>query len=308
MFEQEGALWDLCSVQGFVILEDGNLGSREQAASLADKTLGIARRLGHLGAEYLVLIDRIRRVAMLGDLPQVEALGLQIVDIGERGGLPWRYVGHIYLGLAAHWRGNTPQAEAELRRAVELEPPGAFAGLSAAVLARHLAHHGRADEVMELLESGRSTLPSLDRVNSWGSWSCLLNFVEACYVCDLYDQAASMAPLVERALELLGRSFVTLDGGRLVDTRAGLAAAAARRWEAAERHFGIAREVAARMSNRVELADLCRLHARMLLDRGGTGDHERAAEMLQEALSAYRTFGMPAYTAEAERLQRLAGL
>ena len=128
VFEQERALWDLCSVQGFVIYEDGNLGSREQAASLADKTLGIAKRLGHLGAEYLVLIDRIRRAAMLGDLPQVEALGPQIVDIGERGGLPWRYVGHLYLGLAAHWRGNTEQAEAELRSAVELEPPGAFAG------------------------------------------------------------------------------------------------------------------------------------------------------------------------------------
>ena len=187
VFEQESALWDLCSVQAFVIYEDGNLGSREQAASLADKTLGIAERLGHLGAEYLVLADRIRKAAMLGDLPQVEALGPQIVDIGERGGLPWRYVGHLYLGLAAHWRGNTEQAEAELRSAVELEPPGAFAGLSAAVLARHLAYYGRADEVMELLESGRSKLPSLDRVNGLGSWSCLLNFVEACYLCDLYD-------------------------------------------------------------------------------------------------------------------------
>jgi len=215
-------------------------------------------------------------------------------------------LGHLYLGLAAHWRGNTEQAEAELRSAVELEPPGAFAGHSAAVLARHLAYHGRADEVMELLESGRSKLPSLDRVNSWGSWTCLLNFVEACYLCDLYDQAASMAPLVERALELLGRSYVAHDGGRLVDTCAGIAAAAARRWEEAERHFGIAREVAAQMSNRLELADLCRLHARMLRDRGGAGDHERAAEMLQEASSAYRTFGMPAYAAEAERLRRLA--
>jgi tetratricopeptide (TPR) repeat protein len=254
---------------------------------------------------FLVLGDRTRRAAMLGDLPQVEALGPQIVDIGERGGLPWRYYGHIYLGLAADWRGNTEKAEAELRSAVELEPPGAFAGTCAAVLARHLAYRGRADEVMELLESGRSTLPSLDRVNSLGSWNCLLNFVEACYVCDLYDQAASMAPLVERALELLGRSYVTHDG-RLVDTRAGLAAAAAGHWEEAERHFGIAREVAAQMSNRVELADLYCLHARMLLDRGGTGDHERAFEMLQEALSAYSTLGMPAYAAEAERLQRLA--
>jgi tetratricopeptide (TPR) repeat protein len=306
VFEQERALWDLCSVQGFVIYQDGALGSREQAARLADKTLGIAKRLGHLGAEQLVLIDRTRRAAMLGDLPQVEALAPQIVDIGERGGLPWRYVGHLYLGLAAHWQGNTEQAEAELRSAVELEPPGAFAGQCAAVLARHLAYHGRANEVMELLESGRSKLPGLDRVNSWGSWLCMLNFVEACYLCDLYDQAASMAPLVERALELLGRSYVPYDG-RLVDTYAGLAATAARRWEEAERYFGIAREVAAQMSNRVELADLYRLHARMLLDRGGTGDHERAAEMLQEASSAYRTFGMPGVAAEAERLQRLAG-
>jgi hypothetical protein len=30
--------------------------------------------------------------------------------------------------------------------------------------------------------------------------------------------------------------------------------------------------------------------------------HERAAEMLEDALSAYRTLGMPTYAAEAERL------
>jgi class 3 adenylate cyclase/tetratricopeptide (TPR) repeat protein len=302
VFERESALWDLCSVQAFVIYEDGALGSREQAASFADKTLGLAERLGHLGAAFLVLADRIRNAAMLGDLPQVEALGPQIVDIGERGGLPWRYVGHLYLGSAAHWRGNADRAEAELRKAVELEPPGAFAGLSAAVLARHLAYYGRVDEVMELFELGRSKLPSLDRVNGLGSWSCLLNFVEAFYLCDLYEQAASLAPLVERALEFLARSYITHDG-RLVETRAGLAAAAARRWEAAERHFGIAREIAEQMSNRLELADLSRLHARMLLDRGSTGDHARAAEMLEGALAAYRTFGMPGYAADAERLR-----
>jgi class 3 adenylate cyclase/tetratricopeptide (TPR) repeat protein len=305
VFERESALWDLCSVQAFVIYEDGALGSREQAARLADKTLGLAERLGHLGAAFLVLADRIRNAATLGDLPQVEALGPQIVDIGERGSLPWRFVGHLYLGSAAHWRGNADRAETELRKAVELEPPGAFAGLSAAVLARHVAYYGRSDEVMELFESGRSRLPRIDRVNGLGSWSCLLNFVEAFYLCDLYEQAASLAPLVERALEVLGRSYITHDG-RLVLTRAGLAAAAARRWEEAERQFRMAREVAAQMSNRLEMADLCRLHARMLLDRGDSGDDARASGMLKEALSAYSTFGMPVYAAEAERLLRQA--
>jgi class 3 adenylate cyclase/tetratricopeptide (TPR) repeat protein len=302
-FERESALWDLCSVQAFVIYEDGALGSREQATRLADKTLGIAERLGHHGAAFLVLCDRIREAAMLGDLPQVEALGPQILDIGERGGLPWRYLGHLYLGLAAHWRGNAERAEAQLRNAVELEPPGAFAGQSGSLLARHLAYQERAAEVTELFESAKSQskLPSLSRVNGIGSWSCMLGFVEAFYLCGLHEQAASLSPLLDRVLEL-GRRWITFDG-RLVETRAGLAAAAARRWDEAERYFGVAHSVAKEMSNRRELADLGRLHAQMLLDRGGTGDYERAAEMLEGALAAYREFGMPGYVADVERLR-----
>ena len=214
-----------------------------------------------------------------------------------------RYFGHLYLGLAAHRRGNAERAEAQLRNAVELEPPGAFAGQSAAVLARHLAYHGRADEVLELFESARSKLPSLDRVNGMGSWSCLLNFVEAFYLCGLNEEAAALSPLLEGIFEF-DKRWISYDG-RLMGTRAALAAAAARRWEEAERHFGIAREVAAQMSNQVELADLRRLHARMLLDRGGD-DHTRAAEMLEGALAAYRDFGMPGYVAESERLLRQA--
>jgi hypothetical protein len=132
----------------------------------------------------------------------------------------------------------------------------------------------------------------------------MLGFVEALYLCGLHEEAAALSPLMERVLEH-GKTWLTYDG-RLLETRAGLVAAAARRWDDAERQFGIAREVAEQMSNQLELADLGRLHAKMLLARGGKGDHERAAEMLQHALSAYRTFGMPAYAAEAERLQRRA--
>jgi tetratricopeptide (TPR) repeat protein len=303
-FERESALWDLCSVQAFVIYEDGNLGSREQATRLADKTLGLAERLGHLGAAFMVLSDRIRAAAMLGDLPQVEALGLKIVDIGERGGLPWRYLAHLYLGLAAHRRGDAERAEAQLRNALELEPQGAFAGQSAAVLARHLAYYGRTEEVMDLFESARSKLPRLERVNGIGSWSCLLNFVEAFYLCGLHEEAVALSPHVERVLEL-DKRWISFDG-RLAETRAGLVAAAARRWEEAERHFALAREIAKQMRNRLEVVDLDRLEAGMLLYRGVSSDYIRAAQMLEEAALAYREFGMPAYAAEAERLGRQA--
>jgi class 3 adenylate cyclase/tetratricopeptide (TPR) repeat protein len=304
VFERESALWGLCSVQAFVIYQDGTLGSREQATRFADKALGIAERLGHLGAAFMVLLDRIREAAIRADLPRVEALGPQILDIGERGGLPWRYVGYIYLGLAAHWRGTAERAEAEFRNAVELEPPGAIGGQSVSLLARHLAYQGRAEEVLELFESTRSTLPSLDRTSGVGSWNSMFGFVEALYLCGWHEEAAALSPLVEGVLAL-GRGWITFDG-RLVETRAGIAAAAARRWDEAERYFGMARKLAEQMSNRLELADLHRLHARMLLDRGGTGDDARAAEMLETALAAYRDFGMPAYAAEAERLQSQA--
>jgi tetratricopeptide (TPR) repeat protein len=248
-------------VQAFVIYEDGTLGSREQAISLGDKTLATAERLGHLWAIFMVLSDRIREAAMLGDLPQVEALGPQILDTGERGGLPWRYVGNIYLGLAAHWRGNTERAEAELRKAMELEPPAAFAGQSASLLARHLAYLGRTEEVIELFESARSLdrLPGLEKVNGIGSWNGMLGFVEALYLCGLHEQAVALSPLVERALQL-GSRWITFDG-RLVETRAGLVAAADHRWDEAQRHFAVAREAAEQMSNRLELADLRRLEA-----------------------------------------------
>ena len=75
------------------------------------------------------------------------------------------------------------------------------------------------------------------------------------------------------------------------------------RLRASSRRFGVARSVAKEMSNRRELADLSRLHAQMLLDRGSTGDYERAAEMLEGALAAYREFGMPGYVADVERLR-----
>ena len=137
---------------------------------------------------------------MLGDLPQVEALGPRIVDIGERGGLPWRYFGHLYLGLAAHWRGNAERAEAELRNAVELEPTGAFAGQSASTLARHLAYYGRADEVMELFESSRRNRGCRASTGSTasGHGAAMLDFVEALYLCGLHEEAAALSPLVER--------------------------------------------------------------------------------------------------------------
>jgi class 3 adenylate cyclase/tetratricopeptide (TPR) repeat protein len=302
VFDREGALWDLCSVRAFVIYQDGALGSREQASRLADKTMSIAERLGHLGAIFMLLLYRAREAVTLADLELLNNLGPQMADICERGSLPWLYVGHLCVGLAAHWRGDAARAEVELRRAVELEPAGVHSGSSISILVRHLAHVGHAEEVLTIYQSARPTLPSPDKVNSHGAWSRLFGLVEGLYLCGFRDEAAALSPLVEMALEQ-GPDWISFDG-RLVRTRAGMAAAAGGYWEAAERHFAIAEQHAKSMDNRLEEADLCRLRARMLLDRDSAGDRARAAEMLREALTRYNRFGMPSPAAEVERMLR----
>jgi hypothetical protein len=225
-----------------------------------------------------------------------------MLDICQRGSLPWLYVGHLCLGLVAHWRGDAVRAEAEIRRAVQLEAPGAFSGSSTSILVRHLAHLGRAEEIMAIYQSERSKLPSPDRANSHGSWVRLLGLVEALYLSGFSDDAAALSPLVEKVLEH-GPDWVTFDG-RLVLTCAGMAAAAGGHWEAAERHFAEAELHAKSMNNRLEETELRRLRARMLLDRNGPGDRARAAELLGKALIDYRGFGMPTYAIETERMLR----
>jgi class 3 adenylate cyclase/tetratricopeptide (TPR) repeat protein len=300
VFDREGALWNLCSAQAFVILQEGMAGSRELARRFASRTLELAESLGHLGARFVLLADRAREQLSLGNLASVEALGVEIIEICRRGRLPWHYIGHGLVGLASHLGGDLARADEELRQAVALEPPGAFAGQSASLLARHLAHVGRAHEVLGLYESARSTLPPAGAVTDFGAWNCMLGLVESLYVTGYRHEAATLSPFVEQALQA-GPEWTTFDC-RLVRTRAALAAAADGRWDEAEGHFAIAEERARRTSNTVETIDLRRLHARMLVERAEPGDAARAAELLGEALTGYRRLGMPGYAEEVERL------
>jgi tetratricopeptide (TPR) repeat protein len=223
-----------------------------------------------------------------------------MIDVCERGGLPWLYLGHVYVGLAAHGRGDTELAEVELRKAVELEPPSAYAGQTACLLARHLAHVGRFDEVRSLYEGAQSIFPTGEGWTGMGGWNCMLGFVEALYLSGFRDEAAALLPLAEKALTL-GPEWLALDG-RLIRTRTGLAAAADGRWEHAERCFTEALDKAQRLSHELEAADVSRLHARVLLDRGRPEDRARAAEKLRSALDAYARFEMPTYVSEVERM------
>jgi len=80
---------------------------------------------------------------------------------------------------------------------------------------------------------------------------------------------------------------------RFTQTIAGITAAAACRWEAAEGHFQIAMQQAETYPQRLEQAEIHRFHAMMLIDRGAPGDREKAQTLLREALKSYTQIGMP---------------
>jgi hypothetical protein len=82
---------------------------------------------------------------------------------------------------------------------------------------------------------------------------------------------------------------------RFTHTIAGLAAGAAREWEAAQNHFQTALQQTEAIPHRLERAEIRRFHAMMLIDRAASVDRERARGLLRQALQAYDEIGMRAH-------------
>jgi tetratricopeptide (TPR) repeat protein len=197
----------------------------------------------------------------------------------------------MHVGLAAHWRGDHEEAERRLRLAVELEPPAAFAGQSASLLALHLAYAGRHDEAAALVESLRPAFPVAGRHNTLGSWNLLFGSVEALWVAGRREEAAALEPLVLDALDHRGE-WITFDC-RLTRTRAGIGAAAAGRFDEAIERFRSALAAAEELRLRIERADVRRMLAQVLLERDGPGDRDEAIAFVQESAAEYAAMGMP---------------
>jgi hypothetical protein len=105
------------------------------------------------------------------------------------------------------------------------------------------------------------------------------------------------------ALELIGTGAVALwTISRLTRTIAGVSAAAARQWQAAEHYFQTALQQAESFPHLLEQADIRRFHAMMLIDRAAPGDREKAQTLASEALETYTRIGMPRHIEMARML------
>jgi hypothetical protein len=155
-----------------------------------------------------------------------------------------------------------------------------------------MAYAGDRDGAFAVLdEKKRTWLPHGGQHNTRGSWFMLALVIEGLVMLGERSQAGELYPLV---CELVDTGAVVLwPISRFAQTIAGIAAAAARKWEPAEGHFQIALQQAESFPDRLEQAEIRRFHAMMLIDRAGAGDREKAQTRLREALETYTQIGMP---------------
>jgi hypothetical protein len=154
-----------------------------------------------------------------------------------------------------------------------------------------MAYAGDHDGALAILREKRAWLPLSGQQNSRGSWMMLALVIEGLVMLGEQSQAAQFYPL---ARELIATGAVVIwPISRFTHTIAGVAAGAARQWEAAETHFQIALKEAESLPSCLEQAEIRRFHAMMLIDHAAPGNREKARTLLSEALASYARIGMP---------------
>jgi DNA-binding CsgD family transcriptional regulator/tetratricopeptide (TPR) repeat protein len=299
-----GALWALADGLPFVQLALVLNGRPDDVTRLGEEVEPLARRLGHYGALMAAGRSRLLVQITAGDLAAVQASAARDLELCEEHGLPWSPDSYAWLGLAAFWRGDWPAALDAFAEGMRREGPGMLAGACQAAAVLVLAYLGEQTRCRAMLSGPLQELPPPGRPRTLGQWTGLLMATEALALLGDNEQAAARYDLVVEALQA-GNVLRGYDN-RLLQAVAALAAAAAARWDTAEDHFQHGLDLAETLPHRLDQADIRRLYARMLTDRGGAGDRALARRLLTQAAALYSEIGMPRHLHLAQTM--LAGL
>jgi len=203
----------------------------------------------------------------------------------------WDVFSRMQLSLVDFFRGNWDSALLHAQESFRLEVESSLLGSGVGTLFRQMAYGGDRAGALAILDEKRGWLPTSGRPNTSGSWSMLALAVEGLAILGENSRAGQLYPLV---LELVNTGAVVLWSiFRFTQTVAGIAAASARQWDAAEVHFRTAMQQAESIPHRLEQAEVRRFHAMMLIDRAAAGDSKEARRLLGEAKEIYTQIGMP---------------
>ncbi len=262
-------------------------GRSEEALRIADKLEPLARKIGQtLSVAFLLATRAWIDFGKAPDLAKLEAGFQRPRRSDQDASFPVvEVISEAGLSMVEFFRGNWTSALFHAQTSRRLGPEGV------GTFFRQLAYAGDRDGAFAVLDENRSLLPLSGQTNTVNSWFTLGLVAEGLVMLGEYSQAGELYP---RVCELVDTGAVSLwPVCRFTRTIAGIAAAAARQWDAAEEHFQIAMQQAESFPYLLEEAEIRRFHAMMLLDRAAQGDCEKAQTLLSEALGTYTQIGMP---------------
>jgi len=279
-----------------------DLGRMEEAMKIADELEPLARKIGHsLSVAFCLSARSWLEFGKAPDLAKLEA-GFQRVRKSDEDAsfALLEVLSEAQLSLVDFFRGNWTSALSHAHASRRPEPGRSMEGFGVGTLFRQLTYAGDRNGALAILDEKRALLPRSGHPNSIGAWWMFAPVIEGLVMLGEQSRAAQLYPL---ARELIDTGAVVLwPIFRFTHTIAGVAAAAAHQWEAAEEHFQTAMQQAESFPDRLEQTEVRRFHAMMLIDRAAPGDRIKAQTLLREALKSYTQIGMPRHIEMAREL------
>ncbi len=294
-----GDSWNLANALSFVALTAPMMLDFPRSRAAAEEATELAERLGHLPARWLAHRSWWLETLMSADLESFERFCARDRELIS--GLPWGSGSLIFSAEAAFRRGRWEEATREREEAVDQEVSEALRPGDAGMHLLGLAYAGEQDEAMRMYAALAPGLTGIGDTATIGNDILLAAAVEALWLLGQREEAARHYEALIAYGEKTGTAVRTWDA-RLLETLAGIAAAAGRDWSRAERHFEAAIAQAEALPHAVEAADARRFFAQMLTDRDASGDRDRARDLLTDAISRYQRLEMPRHLSMTEEL------
>jgi tetratricopeptide (TPR) repeat protein len=286
---ERGDAWNASSVEFYGVWAELYCGRPDAGSAALPDAMVRAEKIGHHGAMWALKIGASIVSAARGDLAASKRETIDAWEFGAAHRLGWNFATSIQRGHFALWAGDL--AEAEQWYAEESKSGGGsyLSGLSEACLFAAYAETGDPG-APDAWNNRRWKLPVAGQLNSLGVWTALERSVIGLARLGWANEAAALRPLTEELLQTGAWTYSLLSP---FQTIAGIAAACAGDWEAAEPHH----LTAIRQTDRAPYRHLQPVarewYAKMLRDRDRPGDDARANSLLDEAVSMYEALGLP---------------
>jgi tetratricopeptide (TPR) repeat protein len=267
----------------------------DEAAKIRDELEPLATRMNQ---SYSLARCRVTQAELefgkTADLSKLETVLQQTLNLDQT--MPfllWHVFSELQLSQVEFLRGNRAKVLELAQEICRLEADTFLCGARIGTLFRQMAYSGDQNGALSIVHEKRAWLPHSGRPNTIGSWWMLPLVIEGLFILGERSQARKLYPLTR---ELVATGAIALwPIFRFTHTVAGMAAAAAREWEAAEDYFQTAMQHAESFPHLLEQAEIRTFYAMMLLDRAGQGDHEGARGLLRQARETYEQIGMRAH-------------